>query len=78
MELTIHASAWLSRGCRTWGMGQAVRYEVEGLPTGEQVSIADFGGDPLRWRILKIKNAVAGEWTGNHESAEEALKTVCH
>lgn len=52
----------------------AKKFPVRGLPDGEEAWIANFGSHPHEsWRILRAKNGVQSEWTGDYTSAEEAL-----
>ena len=77
MKQTMHASAWLSSGGQPWGTGRVIRYEVMGLPPGEEISIADFGGPNFpRWESLRIKNRVSSGWVGNYDSPDAALEAV--
>jgi hypothetical protein len=48
------------------------QYEVIGLPPGEKGFVAEghlFG----KWEILRVKGGVSGNWTGEHESSDDAL-----
>jgi hypothetical protein len=76
MERTMHESAWLNSG-GPWGTGCVIRYEVDGLPPGERISIADFGGPHFpSWGVLKIKDDVSSGWKGDYSSAGEAMKEI--
>ena len=48
-------------------------YSVEGLPTGENAKIAEFGHS---WRILRWNDDWHGNWTGNYSSPESALEAL--
>ena len=53
---------------------QVTQYEVQGLPPGEQAWIANFGAPHRQdWRILRARNGVQTDWTGQFESADAAL-----
>ena len=53
--------------------GPIYRYDVRGLPPGEQADIAQFDH---RWKILRMKNSVRGEWTGDYVTAEDAFAAL--
>jgi len=62
----------ISRG-PVYGTGPSYRYEVQGLPDGEEADIAEFD---KRWKILKVQNGVQGKWTGDYSTADEALAAL--
>jgi hypothetical protein len=51
------------------------QYEVDGLPLGERASIAEDGVSH-RWQILRTKDGVQGNWTGDYETAVDALAAL--
>ena len=58
-----------------------VQYEVVGLPPRHIVWIGHGGPDVTRWRILRMfvhsgGGATKGDWTGNYESPEAALRAI--
>lgn len=59
------------------GPGEIYQYMVEGLPAGEEASIANMGShNQPRWQILRIQNGVQGHWAGTHPSATHALAAL--
>jgi hypothetical protein len=52
---------------------QVINYAVEPAPLGERISIAKTGNS---WKILRTKDGVQGNWTGDFKTAEEALASV--
>ena len=55
--------------------GPVYRYNVAGLPPGEEIDIASHDGHS--WQILRAKNGDwSGGWTGSYASAEDALVTL--
>ena len=62
----------ISRG-PTYGTGPSYRYQVQGLPDGEEADIAEFNNF---WKILKVKDGVQGEWAGVYATADEALAAL--
>src|SRR5215472_7556055 len=76
MEHTMHQSAWLNSG-PVLGYGEPIRYEVDGLPPNEQLSIHRSGGhNRFRWQILIVKDGISSGWLGEYLSPEEALAIV--
>ena len=75
-SLTMHADAWISDG-PVYRSGPAFGYRVMGLPPGEEARISNFGGpNHANWRFLRTSNGKSGEWTGNYESAKDALAAL--
>jgi hypothetical protein len=54
-----------------------LQYEVCNLPAGEQAWIANFGG-PYQdhWRILRATDGEQTDWSGDYQSAEDALRQL--
>jgi hypothetical protein len=50
-------------------------YDVCGLPTGERASVAE-NAKSRRWQILRTKDAATGDWTGDYETAQDALAVL--
>jgi hypothetical protein len=51
--------------------------KFKGYPPGEQAWIANFGGSNRpSWRILRAKNEIQSDWTGDYNSAEGALAVI--
>jgi hypothetical protein len=48
-------------------------YAVDGLPSGEHASIAQFG---TTWKILRIVDDVPSTWTGNYSTPQEAAAAL--
>src|SRR3989304_4918262 len=57
-----------------YGTGRAFKYKVGGMPPGEEATITESPNQG--WRILRTKNGVQGDWTGEYESADEALAAL--
>jgi len=70
--LTMRESGRSRIGTRT-GNGPVIRYEVFGLPPGEQAHIQIFRD---RWRVLRFKKDNHGDWAGGFASAEEARQSL--
>ena len=70
--LTMIDGGRASKGA-VYGTGPSYRYVVQGLPEGEEADIALFG---RRWTILKTTNGVQGRWTGDYETADDALAAL--
>jgi len=44
------------------------------MPPQQKALIANFEGrNEDRWRILRMKDGVSGEWMGSYKTAEQAL-----
>jgi len=57
--------------------GDTYQYEVDGLPKGQEASIANFGrGNQPNWRVLRTINKVQGTWSGKYETATHALAAL--
>jgi hypothetical protein len=73
IRLTKHEIGWFRRGPDP-ETGTIFLYRVEGLPAGQEASIAEF---PYRgWRILRWKDGHPGVWYGEYESADQALSRL--
>jgi hypothetical protein len=55
------------------GEGRIAWYEVEGLPVGERIKVANVGG---RWRIVQTRDGLPFEWEGEYVTAGEALAAL--
>ena len=76
VSLKLHAVARSRDGSQYW-TGPVTQYRVDGLPSGEQAWIANFGSSHQEsWRILRARNGVQSDWTGDSESAEAALAVL--
>jgi len=76
MGLIIRPIMWVSTYAG-YANGRVIEYDVAGHTPNEKHLIADFGGPGWpRWRVLKVKNGISGEWTGKFESADAALACV--
>jgi hypothetical protein len=51
------------------------RYEVDGLPTGEQVSIAE-DSHSRRWKIHGISEDIKGDLTSDYKTPEDGLAAL--
>jgi hypothetical protein len=71
--LTLHASGWIGDGPLMEKWATVIRYDVRGLPPGEQAWIADFHH---AWHVLRVKDGVQGHWTGDFKTAEDALAAI--
>ena len=54
----------------------AYQYEVEGLPPGEQASIAEMPMGKHCWQILRTRDGIRGDWTRECKSVEDALAAL--
>ena len=70
--LTKHEAGRISQG-PVLGTGPVFRYRVGALPPGEEADLAHLNG---KWRILRVRNGVQGHWTGEHQSADDALAAL--
>ena len=50
-------------------------YQVDGLPRGERALVGERAGSH-RWEILRNKDGEKGDWTGDYNSAEDALAAL--
>jgi hypothetical protein len=58
-------------------MGRAFQYRIGGLPANEEAFIANFGSFLHdKWKILRIKDAVATDWEGSHTTSDDALNAL--
>lgn len=48
-------------------------YKVHGLPSGEEAWIVDL---TRHWQILRMKDGIKGDWTGNYTNPEDALTVL--
>ena len=71
--LTLRAVMGYGEGLDLRDWKKIIKYEVCGLPPGEEAWIADMDH---RWQILRAKNGVSGEWAGDYKSAEDALAVL--
>ena len=72
-QLTLQACAWARRGDVALA-GPVLEYRVLGMPIQQKALIASFGGRyGYRWKLLRVKDGVSGDWTGNHDTPEQAL-----
>jgi hypothetical protein len=46
---------------------------ADGLP---ETDAAELAADNGKWRILRTRNGVRGEWTGDYATADEALAAL--
>ena len=70
--LTKHEEDRISQG-PVLGTGPVVRYKVGALPPGEEAALANFNG---KWKILRVRNGVQGQWAGEYQSADDALAAL--
>jgi hypothetical protein len=74
VKLTLNTIGRAGTGSDLTKWDQVYQYEVRGLPSGEQAWIANFGSRYKEsWRILRARNGVQSDWTGEYQSAEAAL-----
>jgi hypothetical protein len=50
------------------------QYEVLGLPMEQRATIAEMEG--RKWKTLRTEDGVQGSWTGEYETAEDALAAL--
>jgi hypothetical protein len=54
--------------------GPVIQYKIRCLVPGEEAFIANFGNRRRdSWRLLRIKDGVQGDWTGNYTTADDAV-----
>jgi hypothetical protein len=49
---------------------QVLQHQVQGLPEGQKALI---GESNRKWKILRTKDGVTGDWYGEYATADEAL-----
>jgi hypothetical protein len=54
--------------------GKPIRYRVTGMPVGEEGTISQ--PPHSQWQFRRTKDGVVGEWTGDFDTAEEALAAL--
>ena len=69
MKLALLASSKTIKSGE-FGDGDTCKYDVGGLPAGENAKIAFLNH---AWRILRWNEEWHGNWTGNYPTAELAL-----
>ena len=72
MRLTLHEAGRESTNGHPGG-GPVQSYEVDGLPPGENASIAHFN---QAWRFLRWSEISHGNWTGEYATIEAALAAL--
>ncbi len=76
ITLTLNELGRSRRGSNV-GTGPINRYGVGGMPTGQQALIANRGNRHRdRWRIFRVDNGIDIPWTGDFETANEALTAL--
>lgn len=77
LPLSLRAIAHAGEGSDLSNWTDVVQYEVQGLPPGERVWVANFGGrHKASWRILRAKDGVQSDWTGDYQDKELALAVI--
>ncbi len=77
VTLALHAVGRAGIGPDLTKWDRVYQYEVMGMPSGERAWIANFGSRyQENWRILRAKNGVQSDWTGNYESTDTALRAL--
>jgi hypothetical protein len=71
--LTLREVAHIGSGTDLRNWDKVYQYEVVGLPRGEEAWIAEFNH---RWKILRSTNGITGNWSGDYETSEVALKAL--
>jgi len=71
----------LDEGARTYlnSLPEAIYYyQVNGMPDGQKSFITRKSGSVLEpmWELRREIDGVSSEWTGNYETAAEALTAV--
>lgn len=72
--LTLRPSGRSGNGLDISDHDHVYQHDVLGLPPGHSASIAEMEG--LRWKILRMNDAIQGSWMGDYETAEEALAVL--
>jgi len=73
--LKLKPQAWSRTNTMTYASGPVMKYDVEGLPEGQKISVANFcpaGREPV-WQIGAHIVGQPTKWTGNFKTAKEAL-----
>jgi hypothetical protein len=52
---------------------RVIQHQVQGLPPGRKALI---GQSNHKWKILRTKDGVSGDWEGEYDTAEEALAAL--
>ena len=73
MTLALIEPKRAGKGPELSNFDEVYSYEVTGLPHGEEAWISLF---KQLWQILRVRNGLQGEWTGEYESAEAALAAL--
>lgn len=71
--LTMHVRAHSFDGPNLHNNREAFFFEVDGLPEGQQAQIVKRHH---LWQTRRAVNSVWGEWSGQYDSAEEALSSL--
>ena len=71
--LTLRAIAHFYKTEALIPTDKPVKYEVQGLPPGTKVLIAEMNHS---WRILRTDIDRQGEWQGAYKTAEDALAAL--
>ncbi len=71
--LTLREFGHVGSGADLRNWDKVYQYEIEGLPKGEEAWIAEFDH---RWKILRSRNGVTGNWDGDYPTPEDALKAL--
>lgn len=75
--LSLHAIAHAGESLDLSERDEVIQFEVRGLPPREQAWIANFGSRYQEsWRVLRAENGVQSDWTGDYNSADEALAVL--
>jgi len=59
-----------------YGSGKPFEYELRGLPPGDQVFINNQADENNHWQILRVKNGVQGDWSGNYPTLDAAQEAI--
>jgi hypothetical protein len=74
MTFSKHEIAWAGA---SWDRGRVIEYKVDGSSPDEETFIANFGAHGQdKWRVLRVKGGITGEWAGSFASAGEAMATL--
>ncbi|HEY2545750.1 MAG TPA: hypothetical protein VGI46_06785 [Candidatus Acidoferrum sp.] len=75
-KLTLRKFASVRSGLVA-GTGETYQYAVDGLPSGQEASIANMGSrNQPCWQILRRIDGVQGDWAGKYETATHALAAL--
>jgi hypothetical protein len=70
--LTKRPIGWSRQGSVAFS-GPVFQYEADGMPAGEKALISEFN---RRWRVMRVKDGIGGDWTGDYADPDEAMNAL--